>query len=79
MQEKNSSKGKSVLRDLCNKIEQPQGKLVQTTLPEVFDVAVDIRKVISVLSHWGGIELAKEKHKKSKMPTGLKHNFFSDQ
>ena len=46
VQDNHSKSAKGVLRGLHYQIKQPQGKLVRVVSGEVFDVAVDIKKII---------------------------------
>ena len=51
VQDNHSRSSKDVLRGLHYQLQQPQGKLVRVTQGIVFDVAVDLRKVQSLLAN----------------------------
>ena len=71
-----SRSSKGVLRGLHFQTEQPQGKLVQVLVGEVYDVAVDIRKGSPTYGKWVG-ELLSERNKRQMwIPEGFAHGFY---
>ena len=56
-------------------IQQPQGKLVQVTAGEVFDVAVDIRRSSPSFGKWVGTILSGENKHQLWVPPGFAHGF----
>jgi dTDP-4-dehydrorhamnose 3,5-epimerase len=63
------------LRGLHYQIQQPQGKLVQVTAGEVFDVAVDIRKSSPSFGKWVGTILSGDNKHQLWVPPGFAHGF----
>ncbi len=53
VQDNLSRSRRGILRGLHYQIQQPQGKLVQALRGEVFDVAVDVRRILSDLRRMG--------------------------
>ena len=70
-----SKSSKGVLRGLHFQNPNPQGKLVQIIVGEVFDVAVDIRKGSPTFGQWHGEILSAENHKQFYIPEGFAHGF----
>jgi len=66
---------KNTLRGLHYQIKQPQGKLVQVTDGEVFDVAVDIRRSSPSFGKWVGTILSGENKHQLWVPPGFAHGF----
>ena len=62
VQDNYSRSCKGVLRGLHYQRLHPQGKLVQVTRGEVFDVAVDIRIGSPTFRQWYGAKLSDENH-----------------
>ena len=58
VQDNHSRSRKGVLRGLHYQLTQPQGKLIQVTQGEVFDVAVDMRKSSPTYGKWQGAILS---------------------
>jgi dTDP-4-dehydrorhamnose 3,5-epimerase len=75
VQDNHSKSARNVLRGLHYQIEQPQGKLVRVVQGEVFDVAVDIRRVSKTFGQWVGIHLSAENKKQFWVPPGFAHGF----
>ena len=75
VQDNHSKSARNVLRGLHYQLAQPQGKLVRVTQGEVFDVAVDIRKVSPTYGQWVGEILSAENKKQLWIPAGLAHGF----
>lgn len=67
---------KHTLRGLHYQIQQPQGKLVQVTAGEVFDVAVDIRKSSPSFGKWVGTILSGDNKHQLWVPPGFAHGFY---
>lgn len=66
---------RGILRGLHFQNPDPQGKLVQALLGEVFDVAVDIRKGSPTFGQWFGALLSAENHLQMYVPEGFAHGF----
>jgi dTDP-4-dehydrorhamnose 3,5-epimerase len=75
VQDNHSRSAKGVLRGLHYQIEHAQGKLVRVVEGEVFDVAVDIRKVSPNFGKWVGVVLSTENHRQLWVPPGFAHGF----
>ncbi len=76
VQDNQSSSLKGVLRGLHFQYNFPQGKLVRVLKGEVFDVAVDLRKMSSTYGKWYGIILSEENKKMLYVPEGFAHGFL---
>lgn len=67
---------KNVLRGLHYQLNpMSQGKLVQVTVGEIFDVAVDIRKGSPYYKKWVSIALSSENKRMLYVPEGFAHGF----
>lgn len=66
---------KGVLRGLHYQNPNPQGKLVQALLGEVYDVAVDIRPDSETFGQYVGEILSAENHRQLYIPPGFAHGF----
>jgi len=75
VQDNHSRSAKGVLRGLHYQIKQPQGKLVRVVQGEVFDVAVDIRRISPTFGKWVGEILNAENKKQMWVPEGFAHGF----
>jgi dTDP-4-dehydrorhamnose 3,5-epimerase len=64
-----------VLRGLHYQDPNPQGKLVQVLLGEVFDVAVDIRPGSPSFGDWVGVTLSASNKRQFFVPAGFAHGF----
>lgn len=76
VQDNHSRSVKGVLRGLHYQLPpHPQGKLVRCTLGEVFDVALDIRKLSPTFGKWVGVTLSAENKRQLWVPEGFAHGF----
>jgi dTDP-4-dehydrorhamnose 3,5-epimerase len=76
VQDNHSKSVKGVLRGLHYQIRQPQGKLVRVVAGEVFEVAVDIRRVSPTLGKWAGVRLSAHNRRQMWVPPGFAHGFL---
>lgn len=76
VQDNHSRSAKNVLRGLHYQIKQPQGKLVRVIAGEVFDVAVDIRKISPTFGRWVGFILSVANKRMAWIPPGFAHGFL---
>jgi dTDP-4-dehydrorhamnose 3,5-epimerase len=75
VQDNHSRSSKSVLRGLHFQKNKPQGKLVRVVRGQVYDVAVDIRKVSPTYGQWEGLILSEENKTQLWVPPGFAHGF----
>lgn len=75
VQDNYSRSCKGTLRGLHYQITQPQGKLVQVTRGEVYDVAVDLRRSSPTFGRAVGFILSEENHRQLYVPPGFAHGF----
>jgi dTDP-4-dehydrorhamnose 3,5-epimerase len=76
VQDNRSKSGHAVLRGLhYQKIPKAQGKLMQVTQGEIFDVAVDIRKGSPAYGKWVGMKLTANNAQMLYVPAGFAHGF----
>ena len=75
VQDNHSRSAKGVLRGLHFQKQKPQGKLVQVTHGEVFDVAVDVNPKSKTFSQWVGVKLNSANHTQVYIPPGYAHGF----
>ena len=75
VQDNYSRSCRGTLRGLHYQLTQPQGKLVQVTRGEVYDVAVDLRKSSSTFGRAVGVILNEENHWQLYIPPGFAHGF----
>ena len=76
VQDNHSRSTQGVLRGLHYQIQQPQGKLARVISGEVFDVAVDMRKISPTFGQWVGEILSAENKKMLWVPPGFAHGFY---
>jgi len=76
VQDNQSVSTKGVLRGLHYQINHPQSKLVRVTKGEVFDVAVDLRKLSPTYGKWEGVILSSENKRQFFIPKGFAHGFL---
>lgn len=77
IQDNHSSSKKNVLRGLHYQIPpMEQSKVVRCIKGEVFDVAVDIRKVSPYFGKWVGDYLTEENKKMIFIPAGFAHGYL---
>ena len=76
VQDNHSCSRQGTLRGLHYQIQQPQGKLVQVILGEIYDIAVDIRKSSPTFGQWMGLYLSAENKKQLYIPPGFAHGFY---
>lgn len=78
VQENHSRSIRGVLRGLHHQLPpNPQGKLVQCVVGEVFDVIVDLRSSSPSFGEWVGVHLSDSNHKQLWVPHGFAHGFLS--
>ncbi|SDC66160.1 dTDP-4-dehydrorhamnose 3,5-epimerase [Paraburkholderia lycopersici] len=75
VQDNHSRSAKGVLRGLHYQIEHAQGKLVRVVEGEVFDVAVDVRRLSPNFGKWVGVRLSSDNHRQLWVPPGFAHGF----
>jgi dTDP-4-dehydrorhamnose 3,5-epimerase len=75
VQDNQSLSRQGILRGLHFQNPNPQGKLVQVLLGEVFDVAVDIRLGSPTFGQWYGTVLSATNHHQLYVPEGFAHGF----
>jgi dTDP-4-dehydrorhamnose 3,5-epimerase len=77
VQDNHSHSTLHTLRGLHFQIRQPQGKLVQVTRGEVFDVAVDLRRSSPRFGQWVGVRLSDANHHMLWVPPGFAHGYLA--
>ena len=75
VQDNYSRSCRGTLRGLHYQITRPQGKLVQVTRGEVYDVAVDLRRSSPTFGRAVGLLLNEENHRQLYVPAGFAHGF----
>ena len=76
VQDNHSRSVKNVLRGLHYQIRQSQGKLIRVTVGEVYDVAVDLRRISPTFGKWVGYMLSAENRRMAWIPQGFAHGFL---
>ena len=67
---------RGVLRGLHYQVRNPQGKLVQVSRGEIFDVAVDLRRSSLHFGKWFGAKLDAETRTSIWVPPGFAHGYY---
>lgn len=75
VQDNFSRSSRGTLRGLHYQLTRPQGKLVQVTRGEVYDVAVDLRRSSPTFGRAFGVVLSEENHRQLFVPPGFAHGF----
>jgi len=75
VQDNYSRSCRGTLRGLHYQITSPQGKLVQVTRGEVYDVAVDLRRSSPTFGRSVGVVLNETNHRQLYVPPGFAHGF----
>ncbi|PYQ01582.1 MAG: dTDP-4-dehydrorhamnose 3,5-epimerase [Acidobacteria bacterium] len=75
VQDNHSRSVRGTLRGLHAQRRRPQGKLVRAVDGEMFDVAVDIRRVSPSFGRWVGVRLSGENFRQLYVPPGFAHGF----
>jgi dTDP-4-dehydrorhamnose 3,5-epimerase len=76
VQDNQSFSVRNVLRGLHYQIRQPQGKLVQVLLGEIYDVVVDLRRGSLTFGKWTTVNLSAATHRMVWVPAGFAHGFL---
>jgi len=76
VQDNHSRSRRGILRGLHYQEQQPQGKLVRVVVGEVFDVAVDLRRLSPCFGRWFGCYLNAQDKRQLWVPPGFAHGFL---
>ena len=76
VQDNESFSVRNVLRGLHYQVRQPQGKLINVTAGEIFDVAVDLRRASPTFGKWTATSLSGGTHRMVWIPPGFAHGFL---
>ncbi len=76
VQDNHSRSRRETLRGLHYQVQQPQGKLVRVVTGEIFDVAVDLRRMSPTFGEWVGFYLSADNKKQMWIPPGFAHGFY---
>lgn len=81
VQDNMSASVKNTLRGLHLQRRNPQGKLIQVVLGEIWDVAVDVRPGSATFGRWTAEVLSADNYRQLYIPPGFAHGFcvLSDQ
>ena len=77
VQDNRSRSRAGALRGLHYQLRRPQGKLIEVTRGEVFDVAVDVRRGSPTFAQWFGATLSADDHRQLWIPPGYAHGFLA--
>jgi len=78
VQDNHSQSQKGVFRGLHYQLPpHPQSKLVRCIAGEIFDIAIDIRKLSSTFGKWIGVHLTEKNHQQLLIPEGFAHGFLT--
>lgn len=67
---------KGVLRGLHYQITRPQAKLIRVLQGEIFDVAVDLRRLSPTFGKWVGFVLSADTKQQVWIPEGFAHGYL---
>ena len=76
VQDNHSRSTQHTLRGLHYQIFHAQGKLVRVVVGEIFDVAVDIRRLSPTFGRWVGVRLSEKDKRQLWVPAGFAHGFY---
>jgi len=76
VQDNQSFSVRNVLRGLHYQIRQPQGKLVQVVVGDIYDVVVDLRRRSPTFGKWTAVTLTGGRHCALWVPAGFAHGFL---
>jgi dTDP-4-dehydrorhamnose 3,5-epimerase len=74
-QDNHSYSKPGVVRGIHYQVTHPQGKLVRVLSGEIFDFAVDLRKISPSFGQWIGVHLSAENKRQLWVPPGFGHGF----
>ena len=77
VQDNHSRSARNVLRGLHYQLKQAQGKLIRVVAGEVFDVAVDLRRLSPRYGRWMGQRLSADNKRMLWIPPGFAHGFLA--
>jgi dTDP-4-dehydrorhamnose 3,5-epimerase len=76
VQDNQSFSVRNVIRGLHYQIRQPQGKLVQVIVGDIYDVVVDLRRSSPTFGKWTAVNLSAAMHRMLWVPRGFAHGFL---
>lgn len=77
VQDNFSNSGRHTLRGIHYQLQNPQGKLIQITNGEIFDVAVDLRRYSLTFGRWVSFRLCASSQQLLWIPPGFAHGFLA--